>query len=304
VRARVDSVLADLRIQRAFRFISEHKSEIAADQIRLTEIPAPPFQEAERARAFSKELGILELHPTTDSVGNVFAAYEAAARNPVIIDAHLDTVFPASTALDLRRKGQILFLPGISDNGSGIVAVLWALRAAKEAGLRFGQLGYDLVEKRGLKRFQARTYNNFAVQVLPWTRPVKAIREMVCRAFEAANKIGDLTFAAFSCGNLVSNLLAAGDPLDLRVRLVERHVRNTSSASRAREGRGRPPKMSQSARSRAASAASPPRANSQTPRPIRPGSSSPGSWTTLRTSRPRSSWPCASCPWCGRPCRT
>ena len=139
MRARVDSVLADLRIQRAFRFISEHKSEIAADQIRLTEIPAPPFQEAERARAFSKELGILELHPTTDSVGNVFAAYEAAASNPVIIDAHLDTVFPASTALDLRRKGQILFLPGISDNGSGIVAVLWALRAAKEAGLRFGR---------------------------------------------------------------------------------------------------------------------------------------------------------------------
>src|SRR5882762_8918502 len=82
-----------------------------------------------------------------------------------------------------------------------------------QAGFRFGQLGYDLVEKRGLKRFQARTYNNFAVQVLPWTRPVKAIREMLRRAFEAANEIGDLTFAAFSCANLNTNLLVAGDPL-------------------------------------------------------------------------------------------
>ena len=82
-----------------------------------------------------------------------------------------------------------------------------------QAGFRFGQLGYDLVEKRGLKRFQARTYNNFAVQVLPWTRHVKAIRDLLRRAFEAANKIGDLTFAAFSCANLNTNLLAAGDPL-------------------------------------------------------------------------------------------
>jgi PAS domain S-box-containing protein len=81
------------------------------------------------------------------------------------------------------------------------------------AGLRFGQLGYDLVEKRGLKRFQARTYNNFAVQVLPWTRHVRTFRDLYRRAFETANEIGDLTFAAFSCANLTTNLLAAGDPL-------------------------------------------------------------------------------------------
>jgi PAS domain S-box-containing protein len=82
-----------------------------------------------------------------------------------------------------------------------------------QAGSRFGQLGYDLVEKRGLKRFQARTLNNFAAGVLPWTTHVKSIRDLLHRAFEAANKIGDLFFAAFSCGNLNSNLLAAGDPL-------------------------------------------------------------------------------------------
>jgi len=82
-----------------------------------------------------------------------------------------------------------------------------------QAGFRFGQLGYDLVEKRGLKRFQARTYNNFAVQVLPWARHFKASRDLLRRAFEAASAIGDLTFAAFACANLNTNLLAAGDPL-------------------------------------------------------------------------------------------
>src|SRR5258705_8708706 len=78
---------------------------------------------------------------------------------------------------------------------------------------RFGQLGYDLVEGRGLTRFQARTYMDFGGSVLPWTRHVRAGRALTRRAFDAANKIGDLNYAAY-CGNqLNTNLLAAGDPL-------------------------------------------------------------------------------------------
>ena len=48
---------------------------------------------------------------------------------------------------------------------------------------------------------------------MPWTRHVRAGRDLVRRAFEAANQIGDLTFAAYSCNHLNTNLLAAGDPL-------------------------------------------------------------------------------------------
>ena len=78
---------------------------------------------------------------------------------------------------------------------------------------RFGQLGYDLVERRGLTRFQARIYLDFGDCVLPWTKHVQAGRELVRRAFEAANQIGDLTYAAY-CGNQMNtNFLAAGDPL-------------------------------------------------------------------------------------------
>jgi PAS domain S-box-containing protein len=82
-----------------------------------------------------------------------------------------------------------------------------------KAGFRFGRLGYELVEKRGLKRFQARTYMVFGSHVMPWTKHVRTGRDLVHRTFEAANKIGDLTFAAYSCINLNTNLLAAGDPL-------------------------------------------------------------------------------------------
>ena len=71
-----------------------------------------------------------------------------------------------------------------------------------KAGFRFGQLGYELVEKRGLKRFQARTYMSFGNLVMPWTKHVRTGRDLMRRAFEAANKIGDLTFAAYSCNDL------------------------------------------------------------------------------------------------------
>src|SRR5262249_24627821 len=80
-------------------------------------------------------------------------------------------------------------------------------------GFRIGQLGYDLVEKRGLKRFQARCYMSFGDIVLPWTRHVRAGRDLVRRGFDAASEIGDVTYAGFCCDHLIKNLLAAGDQL-------------------------------------------------------------------------------------------
>src|SRR6266436_4465363 len=53
----------------------------------------------------------------------------------------------------------------------------------------------------------------FASHAMPWTKHVRAGRDLLRRAFEAADKIGDLTFATYNCINLYTNLLAAGDPL-------------------------------------------------------------------------------------------
>ena len=82
-----------------------------------------------------------------------------------------------------------------------------------QAGFRFGRLGHDLVEQRGLKRFEARTYMCFGCFVLPWTRHVQAGRNLLHRALQAANRVGDLTYVAYSGDHLTTNLLAAGDPL-------------------------------------------------------------------------------------------
>jgi PAS domain S-box-containing protein len=80
-------------------------------------------------------------------------------------------------------------------------------------GFRFGQLGYDLVEKRGLTRYQARTYMSTGAMVIPWAKHVASGRELVRRAFDAAFRSGDLTFAAYSWDGLITICLAVGDPL-------------------------------------------------------------------------------------------
>jgi PAS domain S-box-containing protein len=83
-----------------------------------------------------------------------------------------------------------------------------------EAGYRFGRLGYELVEQRGLKRYQPATYMVFGGVVLPWAKHVREGRDLLYRAFEVANKIGDLTYAGYSCVFIVTNLLTSGNPLD------------------------------------------------------------------------------------------
>jgi PAS domain S-box-containing protein len=82
-----------------------------------------------------------------------------------------------------------------------------------QAGFRFGRLGLDLVEKRGLDRFRARVYLVFAVHVVNWTQNLSMSRDLLRRAFAAAQVAGDLSYLAYSCLDLVTNFLASGDPL-------------------------------------------------------------------------------------------
>jgi PAS domain S-box-containing protein len=79
-------------------------------------------------------------------------------------------------------------------------------------GYRFGQLGFDLVEKRGLVRYQARTYLTFAT-LTPWTKHFASARGLIHRGFDAAHRNGDLTYSAYSWKILITNYLMAGDPL-------------------------------------------------------------------------------------------
>ncbi len=90
-----------------------------------------------------------------------------------------------------------------------------------QSGFRFGRLGYDLVEHRGLRRFQDATYLCFGLQVAPWTKHIRTCRELLLRAFQIANTAGDLNIAVYCHPHLNTNLIAAGDPLEIAQREVE-----------------------------------------------------------------------------------
>jgi PAS domain S-box-containing protein len=92
-------------------------------------------------------------------------------------------------------------------------AILGTYFGDYQTGFRFGRLGLDLVEKRGLDRLSARVYLVFAVHVAHWTQHLPTCRVFLRRAFDAAQHAGDLTFAAFARVDLVANLLATGEPL-------------------------------------------------------------------------------------------
>jgi len=53
-----------------------------------------------------------------------------------VVAAHLDTVFPAGTDVTVRRHGDVLRVPGISDDGRGLAVVLALARILREEGIR------------------------------------------------------------------------------------------------------------------------------------------------------------------------
>jgi len=114
-------------------------------------------------------------------------------------------------ALDLSLKR------GNSDGSCLAYVALGLLAACRfgdyKAAFRFGEIGFELVERLGLKRFQARIYFHFGSHLMPCTRHVRAGRDLVRRAFEIANRNGDLLFAGISSSTLIENMLSTGDAL-------------------------------------------------------------------------------------------
>lgn len=122
-------------IQAAFKFIDAEVDNITNEQIRICEIPAPPFRERERALYFQRrfnELGLTEVH--IDEEGNCLGLRRGRREMPLlVISAHLDTVFPEGTECTVSRVGQKLLAPGIADDCCGLVA-LTVIAAALQSG--------------------------------------------------------------------------------------------------------------------------------------------------------------------------
>ena len=108
--------------------------------IEIQQIPAPTFDEKQRGefvRNLFLEEGLKDV--SIDEVGNVYGRWtvdngRSGGEQPLIVSAHLDTVFPRETNLEVKREGEKIFGPGLGDNSLGVAALfglLWMLRERK-----------------------------------------------------------------------------------------------------------------------------------------------------------------------------
>ena len=110
------------------------------EQVRLCEIPAPPFGEAVRGVAFAEAMRRAGLEDVRiDAAGNVLGVRPGRTTGPrLVLSAHLDTVFPEGTDVRVTRTGSVLRGPGIGDDCRGLAVVLAVARALDAGGVETG----------------------------------------------------------------------------------------------------------------------------------------------------------------------
>jgi acetylornithine deacetylase/succinyl-diaminopimelate desuccinylase-like protein len=106
--------------------LARRDPDIVRTQVELAQIAAPTGEEGERgdwiARRFTA-CGLRNVH--VDAAGNVLGRWPSMRDvEPVVVCAHLDTVFPRGVPLAVRRDGLRIVGPGINDNGRGLAVTL------------------------------------------------------------------------------------------------------------------------------------------------------------------------------------
>ena len=128
-------------VEKALTLLDSLDTWITLHQIECCRIPAPPFEEQARGEYFRRLFQQLQLDRVrVDAAGNVRGEIPGSApareRGVVAVTAHLDTVFPRSTVVDVRTEGGRLLGPGITDNGAGLAALMGVAYALKLAAWR------------------------------------------------------------------------------------------------------------------------------------------------------------------------
>jgi len=135
-KAAASDMQSDPRVARVLEILRGSSNATTEEQVRITEIPAPPFQENVRASYMKKLFASTGLRVETDDIGNVIGEWPGSSPEIVMLKAHLDTVFPAGTDVHVKREGGRYLAPGISDNGTGLAALVALSKAFHEAKIK------------------------------------------------------------------------------------------------------------------------------------------------------------------------
>jgi predicted ATPase len=230
-----DSAVACLRVD---LYVSHNQIDraiaVCLDYLRKQGIEWSSHPSKQEARREYEHIAIrLKSYTTEDLINLPLISDPTALANLNVLSKFVPMFSdPNLLSLAVCRAAALGLEHGHGDSSCVVYVLLGMLAGSHfgdyDSGYRFARLGYELVEQRGLRRLEAPTYQPFGDRVMPWTKPIKACRDLLHRAFDAAKKVGPITYVVFNGEGMTTNLLAAGDPLlD-----VQRHAENSLEIAR------------------------------------------------------------------------
>ena len=158
-RSQFEKMLGLASVKEALAFIEANQPEAIEEQKELVLIEAPTGHEENRAKVFAekfKALGLEDVH--TDRGGNVIGIRRGTGKGPkVLIEGHMDTVFPFGTVKGVEEKDGFLYAPGIGDDTRALAMLLCLIRTLNKTGIQtagdlvfcYGCLGHGRWEDHG-----------------------------------------------------------------------------------------------------------------------------------------------------------
>jgi acetylornithine deacetylase/succinyl-diaminopimelate desuccinylase-like protein len=130
-------------VRECLQWFTREKQWINDVHLQLTRVPAPTFQEGERAQWFVEQFRALGWQAALDRCGNAVAT---SGEPPyVALTAHLDTVIaPRKDEITVEPDGRFCG-PGVSDNGAGLAALLATARVWKAGGHKLPETSSSLM---------------------------------------------------------------------------------------------------------------------------------------------------------------
>jgi acetylornithine deacetylase/succinyl-diaminopimelate desuccinylase-like protein len=122
-------------VKAALDAAKRNEPKFIGEQVRMCEIPAPPYKEELRGQELKRLFGNMGLQNVRiDKAGNVIGVRPGLSAHPnLVFAAHLDTVFPEGTNVKVTREGNVLRGPGIGDDCRGLAVMLGTFQALNVA---------------------------------------------------------------------------------------------------------------------------------------------------------------------------
>lgn len=133
-----DALIENEQIGKAIAFAKADHDNSMKEHKEFIMCESPTFNEKKRAAMYAERLkdnGIDDV--VLDDYVNVYGYRRGTGNGPtVLVEAHMDTVFPFGSVKEIRDENGIMYAPGCTDDTRGMTAVLAALRAMNEAGIK------------------------------------------------------------------------------------------------------------------------------------------------------------------------